>query len=240
MVKLLDCTTRDGGYSTNWNYSDKYIFDLMETLNREGVDFYEIGYRNYYDNKDKGAFYHCDSKFLKRFYEKKGNLKLGIMVDAKRYDESDFRVAEIDCLDFVRIAVRPDRIKDSLLIAENLYGKNYKIMLQLMDIKNLSEEQYNILNEWEHKNILETLYLADTYGVLKPQELSDYFKRFRSYNFENISFHAHNAMGQALDNSLEAIKLEAYSIDVSQTDGGINGGNLLYKDLNEKSPALLP
>ena len=32
MVKILDCTIRDGGHCTNWNYSDEYIFNLMEMV----------------------------------------------------------------------------------------------------------------------------------------------------------------------------------------------------------------
>ena len=90
MTKLLDCTTRDGGHVTNWNYSDEYIFSLLEDLNKKKVNFYEIGYRNYFDREGKGEFYYCLPDFLKKFYDKKGDLKLGIMVDTKRYNEDDF------------------------------------------------------------------------------------------------------------------------------------------------------
>ena len=49
MVKILDCTTRDGGHTTNWNFDDNFVFALMEKLNNSGVNYYEIGYRNHYD-----------------------------------------------------------------------------------------------------------------------------------------------------------------------------------------------
>ena len=104
-----------------------------------------------------------------------------------------------------------------------------------MDITNLSDEHYEMLNKWAHKDILETLYLADTYGTVKPDELSEYFEKFRSYDFANISFHAHNETEQALSNSLKAIDLGAFSIDVSQDGSGINGGNLLYSDLKARA-----
>ena len=49
--------------------------------------------------------------------------------------------------------------------------------------------------------------------------------------YVNIGFHAHNHMNQALKNSIKAIELGAYSVDVTQNKVGINGGNLLYTDL---------
>ena len=120
MTKLLDCTTRDGGYCTNWDYSDEYIFNLMSEMNNKKICFYEIGYRNFYDREGKGDFYYCTRDLLKKFYEKKGDLKLGVMVDTKRFREYDFTDVNQDCIDFVRIACHPDKIAETLTIAEKL------------------------------------------------------------------------------------------------------------------------
>lgn len=230
MIKLLDCTTRDGGHCTNWNYSDEYIFSLMSDINIKNINFFEIGYRNYYDRDDKGNFYYCTPDFLKKFYNKKGNLSLGVMVDAKRYCERDFTNAENDYIDFVRIAVHPDNIEKSLNIAETLKSRNYNIMIQLMDISNLSEDCYNLLDNWQNKNILKVLYLADTYGIINNKELEIIYKKLKKTGYNNIGFHAHNKTKQALSNSVKAVEMGLYSIDVVQSTGGINGGNLLYKE----------
>ncbi|MBR6127102.1 hypothetical protein IKQ21_05395 [bacterium] len=230
MVKLLDCTTRDGGYCTNWNYSDEYIFGLMSTLNKNKINFYEIGYRNYYDKNGKGAFYYCTPDLIKKFYDKKGDLNLGVMVDTKRYNESDFLNAKEDYIDFVRIATHPDRIKDTLLIAENLYNKNYNVMVQLMDITNLTQGHFSILNNWQNKSILKVLYLADTYGIINAEDLGQVYSKIKEMGYKNIGFHAHNKTHQALTNSIHTIKLGAYSIDVVQDVNGINGGNLSYNE----------
>ena len=231
MIKLLDCTTRDGGYCVNWNYSDEYIFDLMKYLNQNGVQYYEIGYRNYYDREGKGPYYYCIPELIKKFYHRKNNLKLGIMVDTKRYNENNFINGENDYVDFVRIATHPDRIKDSLLIAEKLKNKNYNVMIQLMDITNLQQEHFDILGKWKDKDILETLYLADTYGIVNSDELKEIYNKMNAIGYTNISFHAHNKNNQALNNSLKAIELGVFSIDVTQDGKGINGGNLRYIDL---------
>lgn len=233
MVKLLDCTTRDGGHSTNWDYSDEYIFNLMSDIKSKNINFFEIGYRNYYDRAHKGAFYYCTPNLIKRFYDKKGNLSLGVMVDTKRYNENDFINNREDYIDFVRIATHPDRIRETLLIAENLNNKKYNVMIQLMDITNLHEEHYNILKSWKHKSIIKILYLADTYGILNAESLKLFFNKIKKIGYKNIGFHAHNQTHQALSNSMKAIELGAYSIDITQNATGINGGNLLYKQFVE-------
>jgi len=172
---------------------------------------------------------------IKKFYEKKDRLQIGVMVDTKRYNKNDFKSAEDDCLDFVRIAAHPDRISDTLLIAQNLYSKKYNVMLQLMDISNLSKEHFTILSEWKYKNILKTIYLADTYGSINGDDLTRIYNRIKNAGYKNISFHAHNKKGLALSNSIEAVKSGAYSIDITQDGAGINGGNLSYHELNSLS-----
>ena len=104
-------------------------------------------------------------------------------------------------------------------------------MIQLMDITNLSSEHYKLLDEWKSKNILKTVYLADTYGIVNEETLEKIFNVIHKMGYEHIGFHAHNKTGLALNNSLKAIELGMYSIDVTQNEDGINGGNLLYKDL---------
>ena len=216
MVKLLDCTTRDGGYCTDWNFSDEYIFDLMSVLNKNKFSFYEIGYRNYYERNGKGPFYYCTSDFIKKFFDKKNNLQIGVMVDTKRFNETDFPNGNTDSVDFVRIATHPEMIKQTLSVAEILYERNYNVMLQLMDMKNLLTEHYDLLKKWKYKDIAETVYLADTYGEINASDLEIIYKKLKETGYKNISFHAHNKKQLALSNSIKAIKLGAYSIDVTQ------------------------
>ena len=231
MTKILDCTTRDGGHCNNWNYSDEYILNLMNELNRNNIDYFEIGYRNYYDNTDKGSFYYCTPNLIKKFYDRKQKLNLGIMVDTKRYNESDFINSSDDCIDFVRIATHPEKISETLLIAERLYKKNYNIMIQLMDITNLTQYHYKLLSKWKFKNILEIIYLADTYGTIDAKNLEQIFNKIKEMGYVKIGFHAHNHTNQALKNAVKAMELGAYSIDVKQYKIGMSGGNLLCSDL---------
>lgn len=44
---LLECTLRDGGYITNWNFKDSMIKDTVEKLINANFDFVEVGYLNH-------------------------------------------------------------------------------------------------------------------------------------------------------------------------------------------------
>ncbi len=226
MVKILDCTIRDSGFETNWNFDDEFVFDLMQKLNEKKVQFFEIGYRNHIDTEDKGRFYNCTPEVIEKFYTKKGNLEIGVMVDTTRFSEKDFAGADKDLLDFIRIAGRSEKISETLEIAEILHAKGYKTYLQLMDISNVDANGYLKLFAWENKDIIEGVYFADSKGSLQPDEISTYYYKLKTLGYHNINFHAHNASGLALKNSLKAIELGVNNIDISHIAGGRNGGNL--------------
>lgn len=225
MVKILDCTTRDGGHKTKWNFNEDFVFSLMECLNNSNISYYEIGYRNHYDNERKGIFYNCTPEFLEKFYKAKGNLELGVMTDTSRYLAEDFQGKDKDNIDFVRIACHPDRIRETLEISKDLHNKGYKVLLQLMEAPNIDEAGYLSLFEFDNKDIFETVYLADSYSTMHPNEIEKYFNKMEMLGYKKISFHAHNKIQLALKNTLKAIEHGAYSVDVT-LDGIGRDGNL--------------
>lgn len=222
MTKILDCTTRDGGHDVNWFFTPDFVRNHINNLKKNNINYYEIGYRNFKDREGKGDFYCCSVPMLKQFYSMKGEIKLGVMVDASRFSNNDFPAFDKDYLDFVRVATHPDTILYAIEITEKLYFKGYNVFLQLMEIQNVRNKDYEILENWKNKNILESIYIADTYSKVEPQNIKQYFLRLRKIGFENISFHAHNANDLAYENTVTAINLGAYSVDVSYNGMGEN------------------
>lgn len=227
MVKILDCTLRDGGHQNNWIFDDTFVNNLLQKSKSENFDYFEIGYRNRIDKEGKGNFFYCTKNVIEKYTFNKNNLKIGVMADYKRLDLDDFKSAKEDNIDFIRIACHPDKIKESIICCEKLKNNGYNIFLQLMEIPNLEHSHYKILEEWNSKEILISLYIADTYSRAKPQDIKNYFDNLYSIGFERVSFHSHNGKGLALENTITAIECGAYSIDVSQN--GL-GGNLNYND----------
>jgi len=232
MVKILDCTTRDSGYSMNWEFKDEEIFELINLLQKYNVDYYEIGYRNFYDIQGKGEFYRCMPKFLEKFRTAAGSdLKIGVMADVKRLNPTDFQDAKDDFADFVRLACHPDEISSALGFTDLFTARGYKVFVHLMDVSNITETGFIELYNYQNKDTLESLYFADSYGTITPIEVEHYYNKFKMLGYERISFHAHNKRKLALKNTQKAIKLGAYSVDISQINGGRNGGNLAASEL---------
>ena len=48
--KILDCTLRDGGYYTNWDFSNILFEKYIKSMNELPVDYIEIGCRNLFNN----------------------------------------------------------------------------------------------------------------------------------------------------------------------------------------------
>ncbi len=231
MIKILDCTVRDGGHLTNWNFDDEFIIDLFDKLNQSGIKYCEIGYRNHFETGGKGRFYNCTTDLLKSFYKFKGNLQIGVMTDVKRFLDDDFPGLKEDYLDFIRIAAHPDEISKALEIAEILHDKGYKVFVQLMAVSLIDEFGYLSLFEWDEKEILESLYFADSYGTITTDDVEKYFYKLKSLGFSRLSFHGHNNSNLVFENSLRAIELGAYSVDVTRNGEGRRGGNLDAKKL---------
>ena len=62
----LDCTLRDGGYYTNWNFDRQLVNDYLNALDKINVDFVEIGFRFLDKNKTKGEFAYTSEKLINK------------------------------------------------------------------------------------------------------------------------------------------------------------------------------
>ena len=137
MYKVLDCTIRDGGHRNNWEFDDDFVKNCIAGAIKNGAAYFEIGYRNHFDTEGKGKFYRCSPELVKSFAVGKKSLKIGVMTDISRFKETDFKSAETDCVDFVRIAAHPEMIKKALDTAYLLHSRGYKIFVQLMEIQHV-------------------------------------------------------------------------------------------------------
>ena len=43
-MKILDCTLRDGGYYTNWDFDSKIVDVYIQAMNVLPIDYIELGY----------------------------------------------------------------------------------------------------------------------------------------------------------------------------------------------------
>lgn len=199
MTKILDCTLRDGGHVNKWDFSDKCIVDTLRAAEASDIDYFEVGYK------------------MPACIES-SPVKLVVMVDAKNICPVDRRA---DC---VRVACYPHEIYTAINAVEKFKEQGFEVFLHLMTADKF--EDYDLLRNWGNKDILNSLYFADSFGSFMPNDVERIYKKLESCGFENISFHAHNNLQLAFTNTIKAIELGAYSVDATAFGMGRGGGNL--------------
>ena len=53
-MKILDCTLRDGGYYTGWDFNDNLVNSYFDLVKHLPIDIVEVGYRG---NKTKKSYF---------------------------------------------------------------------------------------------------------------------------------------------------------------------------------------
>jgi 4-hydroxy 2-oxovalerate aldolase len=68
MIKLLDCTLRDGGYNNNWEFGSDNIQKIFSGLVDSNMDIIECGFLtqkvDYNSNQSKYKYISADRRFI--------------------------------------------------------------------------------------------------------------------------------------------------------------------------------
>ena len=158
MVKILDCTLRDGGHVNKWNFSEECILDTLKVAENSEIDYFEAGY-----NMPK-----CINS---------SKIKLCTMLDAKNIHPVSEKT---DC---VRIACYPHEIKTAIFAIEDFKNQGFEVFLHLMTADKF--EDYELLKNWKNKDILTSIYFADSFGAFLPKDV-EYLGKDNSQYLELI------------------------------------------------------
>lgn len=90
MTKLLDCTLRDGGYYTNWDFNSATVDAYIHAMNVLPIDYLELGYRNNPAKEYLGKFGYCPVSVL-RHIRKVCTKKLDVMLNEKSTKPDDLQ-----------------------------------------------------------------------------------------------------------------------------------------------------
>lgn len=63
--KILDCTIRDGGYYTDWHFTDDFVREYLSACANSPVSIIELGYVSNATDTN-GPYYHLEKNILTR------------------------------------------------------------------------------------------------------------------------------------------------------------------------------
>ncbi len=240
-IKILDCTLRDGGYYTNWNFDLKLANKYLKAINDAKINAVELGYRFIDKSTQYGKFAYLEEHFLKKLKINK-NLSKFVMINSsdffgnaketKKKIENVFFNKNETIIDGIRIAVNLNNYKKCKVLANILSDYGFKICLNLMQSSNKKKEIYKrVSSDIANWNSVDTLYFADSFGSMFPQDVYNLTKIFKKYFNNEIGAHLHNNKGFGLINSIYAAQAGIDWIDSTILGMGRGSGNVSTESL---------
>ncbi|MCA1202280.1 beta/alpha barrel domain-containing protein [Priestia flexa] len=250
MFKILDCTLRDGGYYTDWDFNANLVDLYLETMSTLPVDIIELGYRSVSKDSYFGEYFYLPLKTIQKARKKLNNSQeIAVMVNSKDVaSKHELEVILRDCIglvDMVRFAAAPTNINHTMKLANAAKALGFKVALNVMYLSKLTDEELNSLSAIDDINGLDYLYLVDSYGSCYPTDISKKFNLLQDLN-PNIKygFHGHDNMELAFANTIESINSGVSIVDSTLTGMGRGAGNLktelisIYKSNQSNSPMM--
>ena len=228
MVNILDCTLRDGGYYTNWDFNKKLVKDYLTHIEKLPVNYIEIGYRSNMDNEYYGEYFYLPNNTLK-FIKQYSSKKLAIMLNVKEfYEEQSLDLLDGLCeyVNLVRLATDPKRIDIAINLAKKIKKRGFSVAINVMYISNIDKKHifFKYLNDIEQN--VDILNMVDSYGSMYPEGVSWLINKIKQKIDIPLGFHGHNNLELAFINTLEAIKNDVVFIDSTVLGMGRGAGNL--------------
>lgn len=228
MFKILDCTLRDGGYYTNWDFSPEVVDAYIQAMNNLPIDYLEVGYRNNPSSEYLGKFGYTPVSVLRKLRET-CNKKLVVMLNEKSTLPSDLDhlLKPIhDLADMVRIAIDPKNFDRALILAEAVKSMGFEVGFNAMYMSKWKEYE-NFLTKLGQINGIANLFcMVDSFGGISPQIVKETLQVVRESTTCPIGFHGHNNLEMGLINTLTAIECGVDYVDATILGMGRGAGNL--------------
>lgn len=229
-IRVLDCTLRDGGYYTQWEFDPDFVNEYLDLVARSPIHDVEIGYRSPEKDSYFGRYFYLSRQELTEAKQRlRANQRLGLMFNLKDIDEEtiDFFLKDIvGIVDLIRFAVAPNEILRALRLHQKIIARGFACGLNIMHLSKWSQHIDEVLAPFADVENLDCLALVDSYGGCFPDEVGAAIKRTCALFSGNVGFHGHDNAGLAFANALSALQAGACSVDATFMGMGRGAGNL--------------
>ena len=148
MIKVLDCTLRDGGYVNNWHFSKELARESYRALSKAGVSYVEIGFRGtdkYFEPEKYGLWRFTPDELIREATDNIKGAKISVMGDFGKIDLDDLSPADQSPVDLVRIAVHKNKVMNAVDLLDQIKIKGYLVSLQCMGFSTYSDAERHFL-----------------------------------------------------------------------------------------------
>ena len=210
MIKLLDCTLRDGGYLNDWEFGRSNIVNIFERLVAAEVDIIETGFIDERRAYDPNRSIFPDTESINKTYGtlNKGKSLIVGMIDYGTCGIDNVQPCEESFLDGIRVIFKKHKMHEAIDFCGQIKAKGYKVFVQAVSITSYSDGELSELIELVNELEPYAFSLVDTYGLLHKGQLKHYY-HFACEHLKKtigIGYHAHNNFQLAYANCIELLE----------------------------------
>lgn len=227
-VLITDSTLRDGSHAIAHQFTAKNIADYTKGAESAGIELLVVGHGNGLgaSTLQLGMAFLSDSQMLKVARRHLKRTKLGaFLIPGFGTIRNDLEPAIDIGIEAVMIAchcteatITRQHIEYSRKRGLDTYG--ILMMSHMVDARILAENA-KLMQEYGVKGVL----LMDSAGAYLPKDVSEKVGALTSCLDIDVGFHAHNNLGMAIANSVEAVQAGAKIIDCTSRGLGAGAGN---------------
>lgn len=231
-IQVLDCTLRDGGYCNQWEFGNKNIKMISQSLTDACVDIIECGFLTNKVNYNKEiSKYTKVEKVAEVIPQNRNGKSFVVMMNYGEYNVNELPDFDGTSIDGIRIAFHKKDVEKALEICEAVKRKGYKVFVQAMVSLSYTDTEFLDLIQKVNKIEPYAFYIVDSFGMMKKKNLIHLFYMVENNLKESIQigFHSHNNMQLAYSNAQALVDLptnRSLIIDSSIYGMGRGAGNL--------------
>lgn len=233
VVKILDCTLRDGGYINNFRFGKRSIKAILEKLGKARIDIVECGFISENAADEDSSVFGSVEAIGEAIGEKRpGTMYVGmIALGEKEIAHEKLSPNDGGTIDGIRITFHEHEIERAFEFARAVRAKGYEPFMQ--PIGTTSYTDAALLSLIEKTNELKpfAFYIVDTLGAMYSRDLLRMF-HLVDHNLAPetaIGFHSHNNLQLSFANAQTLMLLHTKRtmfIDSSVFGMGRGAGNL--------------
>ncbi len=228
-IRILDCTLRDGGYYTNWDFDQELVTEYCMAMEDSPVEYVEIGYRSKHMNTYLGEYFYCPEYVLNRLKGLMPSKKLVLILNEKDSPASKAEELLASCkgkVTLIRIAVDPNNFERAIKLAKVVKNMDFEVAFNIMYMSNWNNDSDFLDQLDDLDGVVDFIYMVDSFGGVMPEDIKQTVNLVKSKTSIPLGFHGHNNLEMALSNTLTAVKEGCEIVDATITGMGRGAGNL--------------
>ena len=229
MVKLMDCTLRDGGNVVGKGFNAEITDIVLDGLtachvpiiefgNAGGIGAYEVAGFTAAEKDD--VYLEIAKKYMDRGSE------LGMFFNAKRYMEKSVDTAKEAGLKFLRLGADAGEVKISAPVVKVIKEKGLKAYYSEMKAYLLSPDELAEEAKILADAGLDMITVMDSAGTMMPKDAAEYTRKLKAAVDIPVAFHCHNNLFLSAANAIAAYENGADILDCGLMGMARSAGNL--------------